>query len=137
MRRDVGGAVDEAGGTGEHGNHFVVHHVVFAGVGEDEGGGDAAEEVDGFLHGRFVVDDQAVALVEAVVDSADHGRGFGGFGGSNRGDVEAVVGHGAAVAGGGGGDVDFPAGFGEADECAAAEDFGVVGMGQECNRSVH
>lgn len=87
----------------------MVHHVVFGGVCEDDGGGDGAEEVDRFFDGGFVEDDKEIAFVEAVVSCVDDGSGGAAFFGTDGGDVVWGFGHGAAVAGRGGGDVDFVA----------------------------
>ena len=67
-RRDVRRPVDEAGGPGQQRRHLVVHHVVLGGVGEHQRraprGGTGRSP---FAALRLVVDDQAVALVEAVI----------------------------------------------------------------------
>ena len=76
-------------------------------------------------------DDQSVALVQAVIRRPDLRRGRSRFLRAHRADRPAVCRRRAAVAGRGGGDVDLPAGVGEADQRAAAEDLGVVRVGEQ------
>src|SRR5205085_1001245 len=87
-----------------------------------------AEQVDRLLECRLVEDDEDVALVEAVVGRPDHGRGAGRLLGADGADLPTVLSRGAAVAGGGGCDVDVPPGVGEARQRAGTEELRVVGV---------
>ena len=100
-------------------------------MGENQRRGHAAEQVDRFLDRRLIVHDEPVALVQAMILGPDQRGRLGGLDGPPGADRPAGLGGRAAIARRGRGDVNLPAGLGQADQRARAEKLGVVGMGHE------
>ena len=78
-----------------------------------------SETIDRLAQGRPVIDHQAVALVEAVVLGMDERGRLPSLLRPPRADRPGRLRSGAAIAGGGRGDVDFPARVGQANQCPA------------------
>ena len=130
--RSVGHPVAEAGGPGQERRHFVVHHVVARGVREHQRRRHRPKQIDRLAQGRPVVDHQAVALVEAVVVGMDERGRLPGLRRPPRADRPGRLRGGAAVAGGGRGNVDFPARVRQANQCPGAEKLRVIRVGHQC-----
>ncbi len=109
----------------------MVEHVIVARVREEQRRRDLPQQVDHLAVRGLVEHDFDVGLFEAVIRRIDFGGGGQRFAARDGGNFRARQCRGAAVAGGYRGDVDLPAGVGQADERAGAEDFGVVRDGPE------
>ncbi len=129
--QNVRHGINETGRAGQQRGHLVIDHVVARSTSQNQRWGNSAKQLDALPQRRLIVDHQSVPFAQTMVRGVDHLRGLACLLGAAMGNRPAVLAHAAAIPRGGGCHVYLPARFRQADERAAAENLGVIGVRHE------